>query len=215
MNTIMAAHALPPSPNGEPAEAGIAHFIAEAEPLDSLVTGGFLDRQDGHYVAQELRTPQLRRAMKYSVCLATDPDIGHFYQDDGEADTDWRRRRARTVRDHCSVCPVRAACAELALREGDTAGIRGGLTPERLKRRLAEERLRLDAAVTEDHRAAQKQKERIAAAHEVQRLAAQYLGGSVPADKREKNRLAVTEALQRRDELVAAHRRDAGWTEAA
>jgi WhiB family redox-sensing transcriptional regulator len=113
------------------------------------------------------------------------------------------------------VCPVRAACAELALRDDDTVGIRGGLAPHKLHLRLLAEADRLTAARAQDRRAATEQQARIAAAAEVQRLAGQYVGGSVPADKREKNRLAIDEALQRRDELVAAHRLTAGWTAAA
>jgi hypothetical protein len=186
-------------------EASIAQFVASTDPLDSLVAGGFLDRQDGHHVAQELRTPQLRQAMKYSVCLTADPDVDRFYQEDGESDADWRRRRAQTVRDHCSVCPVRAACAELALREGDTVGIRGGLNPEKLKRRLVMERDRIHQALAEDQRAA----------HELQRLAGQYLGSSGKPQNRQQNLENIRKAEQRRKELVAAHRRAAGWTVAA
>ncbi|MFD0501372.1 WhiB family transcriptional regulator [Streptomyces rhizosphaericus] len=212
---MMAACALPPSPTGEPAEGDIARYIAGTEPIDGLVAGGYLAGDDGDLVAQQLRGPRLRRALTHSVCHAVRPDVNDFYQEDGEPDDEWKQRRARTVRDHCTVCPVRAACAELALRDDDTVGIRGGLVPEELERRLAAESDRVAAARAEDERAASSQQARIAAAAEVQRLAGQYLGGSVPADKREKNRLALTESLQRRDELVAAHRRDAGWTEAA
>ncbi|MEU7075725.1 WhiB family transcriptional regulator [Streptomyces narbonensis] len=196
-------------------ETSIAQFVAATDPLDSLVAAGFLDRQDGHYVAQELRTRQLRQAMKYSVCLATDPDPNHFYQQDEEPDADWHRRGAQTVRDYCSVCPVRAACAELALREGDTDGIRGGLTPEKRMRRLAMERDRLDRALAEDQRAAQEQQARIDAAREVQRLASQYLGSSGKPHNRQQNLENIRQAAQRRQELVASHRRTAGWTVAA
>lgn len=215
MNTMMAAHPPASRPIPGTAEASIAQFVAATDPLDSLVANGFLDRQDGHHVAQELRTPHLRQTMKYSVCLTANPDIGHFYQEDGEPDTDWRRRRAQTVRGHCSVCPVRAACAELALREGDTVGIRGGLAPEKLKRRLVMERDRLDQALAEDQRAAQRQQARIAAAREVQRLAGQYLGTSGKPEKRQENIENIREAARHRDELVADHRRSAGWTVAA
>lgn len=215
MNTMMAAH--PPAPRPVPgtAETGTPRVVATADPLDTLGASGFLDRQDGHYTAQHLRTPQLRQTMKYSVCLTADPDIGHFYQEDEEPDTDWRRRRAQTVRDHCAVCPVRAACAELALREGDTAGIRGGLTPEKLKRRLVMERDRLDQALAQDQHAAQRQQARIAAAREVQRLAGQYLGTSVRPEKRLENIENVREAARHRNALVAVHRHCAGWTAAA
>ncbi|TGB07398.1 WhiB family transcriptional regulator [Streptomyces sp. MZ04] len=212
---MMAAHALPPSPTGEPAEADIARYVAGAESIDGLVAGGYLAGPDGDLVAPQLRAPQLRRALTQSVCHAVRPDVNDFYQEDGEPDDDWKQRRARTVRDHCAVCPVRAACTELALRDDDTVGIRGGLVPEELERRLLAEPDRIAAARAEDEHAASSQQARIDAAAAVQRLAGQYLGGSVPADKREKNRLAITEALQRRDELFADHRRNVGWTEAA
>ncbi|MEU0736197.1 hypothetical protein ABZ509_28480, partial [Streptomyces lavendulocolor] len=101
------------------------------------------------------------------------------------------------------------------LREGDTVGIRGGLTPEKLKRRLVMERDRLDQALAEDQHAAQQQQARIAAAREVQRLAGQYLGTSGKREKRLENMENIREAARRRDELVAAHRRSAGWTVAA
>lgn len=215
MNTMMAARPLASHPIPGTTEASIAQFVAATEALDSLVANGFLDRQDGHYIAQELRTPQLRQTMKYSVCLTADPDIRHFYQEDEEPDSDWRRRRAQTVRDHCSVCPVRAACAELALREGDTVGIRGGLHPEKLKRRRAMERDRLDQALAEDQRAAERQQARIAASREVQRLAGQYLGTSGRPEKRSENIENIRQAARQRDELVTSHRLSAGWTTAA
>ncbi|MEU5137028.1 WhiB family transcriptional regulator [Streptomyces californicus] len=196
-------------------EASIAQFVAATEALDNLVTNGFLDRQDGYYVVQELRTPQLRQAMKYSICLTADPDISHFYQEDEEPDGDWHRRRAQTVRDHCLVCPVRVACAELALREGDTIGIRGGLHPEKLKRRLAMERERLDQALAEDQRTSEDQQARMAASREVQRLAGQYLGTSGKPEKRSENIKKIRQAARQRDELVTSHRLSAGWTTAA
>jgi len=214
VNTMMTAPP-PRSRSRGTAEADIAQYVAGTEPVDSLVAGGYLAGHDGRLIAQQLRAPQLRRAVTHSVCHAVRPDVSDFYQEDDESDADWRRRRAGTVRDHCSVCPVRAACAELALRDDDTAGIRGGLAPEKLHLRLLAEADRLTAARAEDGRAATQQQARIAAAREVQRLAGQYVGGSIPADRREKNRLAIAEARQQRDELVDAHRRNTGWTAAA
>lgn len=215
MNTMMAAHPVPPSRANETAEADIAQYVAGTEPIDSLVTDGYLTGSDGNLVAQQLRAPQLRRALIHSVCHAARPDVNDFYQEDDEPDADWHQRRARTVRDHCTVCPVRAACAELALRDDDTIGIRGGLAPEELDRQLRAESDRLAGARAEDERVVQERQARLAAAAEVQRLARQYCGGSVSANRREKNHLEIAEALRRRNELVAAHRRAAGWTKAA
>ncbi len=214
MNTMMAAHP-PARTRAHGTEDDIAQYVADTEPLDNLVAGGYLAGHDGRIVAQQLRAPQLHRAVTHSVCHTVKPDVDNFYQDDGEPDTDWHRRRTRTVRDHCTVCPVRAACAELALRNDDTVGIRGGLAPEKLHRRLLAEATRLERARAEDERAAREQQARIAAAAEVQRLAGQYMGTSVPTRRREQNHQQISEAVQRRDELLAARRRAAGWAEAA
>ncbi|MCX4792588.1 WhiB family transcriptional regulator [Streptomyces sp. NBC_01221] len=197
------------------AEDDIAQYVASTEPIDNLVASGYLAGHDGRLIAQQLRAPQLHQAVTHSVCHAVKPDVDNFYQEDGEPDSDWHRRRTRTVRDHCTVCPVRAACAELALRDDDTVGIRGGLAPEKLHRRLLTEATRLDRARSEDQRAAQEQQARIAAAAEVQRLAGQYIGTSVPTRRREQNHQQISEAVQRRDELFAARRRAASWAEAA
>ncbi|MFD6968780.1 WhiB family transcriptional regulator [Streptomyces sp. NPDC059949] len=215
MKTMMAAHPPARARVHGMAEDDIAQYVADTEPLDTLVAGGYLAGHDGRLVAQQLRTPQLHQAVTHSVCHTVKPDVDNFYQEEDEPDADWHRRRTRTVRDHCTVCPVRAACAELALRNDDTVGIRGGLAPEKLRRRLLAEAPRLERARADDERAAQEQQARIAAAAEVQRLAGQYMGTSVPTHRREQNHQQISEAVQRRDELLAARRRAAGWAEAA
>lgn len=215
MNTMIAAHPPTRTRAHGMAEDDIAQYVASTEPIDNLVAGGYLAGHDGRLVAQQLRAPQLHQAVTHSVCHTVKPDVDHFYQEDGEPDADWHRRRTRTVRDHCTLCPVRAACAELALRDDDTVGIRGGLAPEKLHRRLLAETTRLNRARSEDQRAAQEQQARITAAGEVQRLAGQYIGTSVPTHRREQNHQQISEAVQRRDELFAARRRAAGGAEAA
>ncbi|WP_424892394.1 WhiB family transcriptional regulator [Streptomyces sp. XH2] len=215
MNTMMAARPPARSRNSQPSEDGIAQYLAATETIDNLVADGYLVRHDGRLIARQLRAPQLRQALTYSVCHTARPDVDDFYQADGEPDTDWSRRCAATARSHCSACPVRAACAELALRDSDTDGIRGGLTPEKLQTRLLAEAHELARARAEDQRAAREQQARIAAAVEVQHLARQYLGGSIPANKREENRTAIATAVRRRDELLEAHRLATGWTQAA
>lgn len=215
MNAMVSARPTARAQLPDQGETNIAQYVASAETIDALAAGGYLVGRDGHFIARELRAPQLRRALMRSVCYAIRPDVYAFYQEDGEPAADWRRRRTRTVRSHCSVCPVRAACAELALRDGDTQGVRGGLAPEKLQRRLLKEAPRLEQARTWDQSAALRRQKRIEAAAEVQRLARQYLAGSVRADKREKNRKAIGEAVRRRDQLIAEHRLAAGWTEAA
>lgn len=215
MNTMMAAH--PPAPAGarELTEDGIAQYLADTESIDGLVAGGYLAGHDGRLIAEQLRAPQLERALTHSVCHAVQPDVDNFYQEDGEPDAGWQQRRARTVRDHCTVCPVRAACAELALRHDDTVGVRGGLAPEELTSRLVAETTRLERARAEDERAVEEQHARIAAGAELQRLSGQYLGTSGKPEKRRENIENIREAARKRDELIAAHRRAAGWTVAA
>nr|AHE39247.1 Hypothetical protein pFRL4_14c [Streptomyces sp. F2] len=215
MNTMMAAHPPTPARPRVTTEDGVAAYIAETVPVDSLVAGGYLAGHDGRLIAQQLRAPQLRRAMAHSVCHTVQPDVDNFYQEDGEPDTDWQQRRTRTVRDHCTVCPVRAACAELALRDEDTVGVRGGLAPEKLDRRLTAETTRLERARAADEQAGEQQRARIAAGAELQRLAGQYLGTSGKPEKRLENIENIRAAARHRDELVAAHRLSAGWTAAA
>ncbi|MFF4534045.1 WhiB family transcriptional regulator [Streptomyces sp. NPDC001407] len=215
MNTMMAAQPPVRSRNSQPGEESIAQYIASSESIDQLVADGYLVRHDGRLIARQLRAPQLRQALTHSMCHTARPDVDDFYQADGESDTDWSRRRAGTVRSNCSACPVRAACAELALRDDDTEGLRGGLTPEKLRTRLQAEAAGLDQARAEDQRAAREQQARIAAAVEVQHLARQYLGGSIPPKKREANHAAIATAARRRDELFATHRLATGWTQAA
>lgn len=215
MNTMMAAHATTPAHPRVLTENDVAAYIAESLPVDSLVAQGYLANHDGRLIAQQMRAPQLRRAMAHSVCHTVQPNVDNFYQEDGEPDEDWEQRRTRTTRDYCAVCPVRAACAELALRDDDTAGVRGGLAPEKLDRRLAAETTRLERARAADDQAGEEQRARIAAGAELQRLAGQYLGTSGTPEKRRENINSIREAARHRDELVAAHRHSAGWTAAA
>ncbi|MEU9255732.1 WhiB family transcriptional regulator [Streptomyces sp. NPDC048270] len=218
MNSMMAGPPAPADARSAPEgtdEAGIALYLAQAAPIATLAADGYLAGRDGNLIARQLRRPQLNQALGHSVCHAVAPAPDNFYQRDEEPDGDWRRRRAPTIRDHCAVCPVRAVCAERALRDDDPYGVRGGLTQQKLALRLKAEHQRLTAARTEDTRAARDQTKRIKAAAEVQDIAQQYVGSSVPAGKRAANTAATLAAVQRRDILRRAHRADAGWTDAA
>ncbi|MFF2378351.1 WhiB family transcriptional regulator [Streptomyces xiamenensis] len=209
MNSTRADNPPPEKRYRESGEADIAQHIASTETVDDLAADEYLTGTD--LIARQMRAPLLRRALTHSVCHAVTPDVDHFFQQDDEPDAQWRLRSARTVRDHCTVCPVRPACAELALRSEDTTGIRGGLIPEELDRRLRREADTLTAARAADERAARAQQERLTASVRVQQLVGQYIGGSVHKDKRERNRLQTTEARRCRDELYTAHRLTAGW----
>ncbi|WP_030230741.1 WhiB family transcriptional regulator [Streptomyces sp. NRRL S-350] len=219
MNSIMMAgqpaHAETRSAANGTDEADIALYLAQADPIDVLAAGGYLAGRDGNLIARELRRPQLRKALEHSVCHTVAPDPDHFYQGDEEPDATWRRRRAATIRDHCSVCPVRAVCAELALRDDDPHGVRGGLSQQKLTVRLKTEHERLASARAEDTRSALAQSDRIQAGADVQRIAQQYTGNSIPANRRAENTAAILAAVQHRDNLRRTHRAAAGWTEAA
>ncbi|MFJ8855667.1 WhiB family transcriptional regulator [Streptomyces sp. NPDC102437] len=63
-------------------------------------------------------------------CYGLDPN--EFFRGDGESLITWQARRAEAIR-ICTSCPVRAACEELALRDGDGNSrvddmVRGGLS---------------------------------------------------------------------------------------
>ncbi|MCX5216185.1 WhiB family transcriptional regulator [Kitasatospora sp. NBC_00240] len=200
-------------PLDETTATQIADYVAK-DPVDDLIAAGYLAGHDGNLVARQLRRPQLLQALEHSVCNAVEPDLNDFYREDLEPAVDWHGRRTQTVRDHCAVCPVRAACTELALRDRDRHGIRGGLPEEKLAIRLKTDADRLEAARDADTRAARTQAERVKAAVDVQRIAIMHLG-SAPAATRAANNAAVRAAVQRRHELLTQHRLETGWAAAA
>jgi WhiB family redox-sensing transcriptional regulator len=103
--------------------------------------------------ARQARRAVLQAAVDTAaVCTSADPDL--FFRADNEPQITWQARRSQAQR-LCSVCPVRAACEELALRDGDGhAGVddmvRGGLTGPELAAVRADHRERLAAAVDAD-----------------------------------------------------------------
>ncbi|MER6241514.1 WhiB family transcriptional regulator, partial [Streptomyces clavifer] len=83
---------------------------------------------------------------------APDPDL--FFRADGERQITWQARRAEATR-LCTGCPVRAACEELALRDGDGRSdademVRAGLTGPELAAVRSAHTVRLAAAVDAD-----------------------------------------------------------------
>ncbi|MEU0112021.1 WhiB family transcriptional regulator [Streptomyces sp. NPDC006251] len=200
---------------GQTAEGDIASFLARTESVGALAQDGYLAGHDGRAIAQRLRRPELVQALAFSVCHSARPDTDRFYQDDEEEVADWRRRRAQTIRDHCAVCPVRAACAELALRDEDVYGVRGGLPEEKLAVRLATDAKRLEQARTDDGRAEQLRSERLEAEREVRRLALMHTSLRASQATRDENNAEVRAAVQERDAKKTAHRLAAGWAVAA
>ncbi|MGW3747088.1 WhiB family transcriptional regulator [Streptomyces sp. NPDC005146] len=82
-------------------------------------------------------------------CATADPDL--WFRSDGEPQITWQARRAEAIR-VCTGCPVRAACEELALRDGDGNHrvddmVRGGLSGTQLAAARTAEADRLTAAV--------------------------------------------------------------------
>ncbi|WP_406409513.1 WhiB family transcriptional regulator [Streptomyces sp. NBC_01643] len=85
-------------------------------------------------------------------CATADPDL--FFRADGEPQITWQARRAEAIR-VCNGCPVRAACQELALRNGDGNHrvddmVRGGLSGTELAAARTAQANRLTAAVDAD-----------------------------------------------------------------
>ncbi|MFI6728733.1 WhiB family transcriptional regulator [Streptomyces atratus] len=85
-------------------------------------------------------------------CTGMDPDL--WFRGDNEAQITWQARRAGAIR-FCTGCPVRAACAELALRDGDGNTrvddmVRGGLSGRELAAARTAQAGRLTAAAAAD-----------------------------------------------------------------
>ncbi|MEV2264542.1 WhiB family transcriptional regulator [Streptomyces anulatus] len=87
-----------------------------------------------------------------SRCTDLDPEA--YFRGDDESDTDWQPRRDNAIR-ICNGCPVRAACEELALRDGDGEPdaddmVRAGLTGPVLASVRDHQAVRLAVAVDHD-----------------------------------------------------------------
>lgn len=85
-------------------------------------------------------------------CANADPD--HWFRADDEPDADWQTRRT-TAQRLCAGCPARAACEELALRNGDGEPdtdelVRAGYTGPELAAIRTHQEQRLAAAVAAD-----------------------------------------------------------------
>ncbi|WP_327270782.1 WhiB family transcriptional regulator (plasmid) [Streptomyces sp. NBC_01218] len=85
-------------------------------------------------------------------CATADPDL--FFRGDDELDTDWQARRSEAIR-ICTGCPMRAACEELALRNGEGEAdtdelVRAGLTGPELAAARDRQAVRLAAATAAD-----------------------------------------------------------------
>ncbi|WP_432095670.1 WhiB family transcriptional regulator [Streptomyces sp. bgisy100] len=103
--------------------------------------------------AQAQRRGALQSAVDAAaLCTTGDPDA--FFRADRESAFDWQVRR-ESARRVCAGCPALAACAELALRDGDGRAteddmVRGGLSGPELAARRVLDANRLAAAVKAD-----------------------------------------------------------------
>ncbi|MFJ1847070.1 WhiB family transcriptional regulator [Streptomyces sp. NPDC088146] len=103
--------------------------------------------------ARHTRRAVLQAALDASArCTNMDPDM--WFRADDESDADWQTRRT-TAQRICAGCPARAACEELALRNGDGEPdademIRAGYTGPELAAIRTHQEQRLAAAVAAD-----------------------------------------------------------------
>ncbi|WP_327372308.1 WhiB family transcriptional regulator [Streptomyces sp. NBC_01217] len=103
--------------------------------------------------ARHTRRAVLQAAVDASArCAAADPD--QWFREDNEPQMTWQARRAEAIR-VCTGCPARAACEELALRNGDGNSrvddmVRGGLSGTELAAVRTAQAERLAAAVDAD-----------------------------------------------------------------
>ncbi|MGW2841853.1 WhiB family transcriptional regulator [Streptomyces sp. NPDC001493] len=103
--------------------------------------------------ARHTRRAVLQAAVDASAECAT-VDLDLFFREDGEPYIEWQARRAEVVR-VCVGCPARAACTELALRDGDGRPdrddmVRAGLTGPELADLRDRQAVRLAAATAVD-----------------------------------------------------------------
>ncbi|WP_229886931.1 WhiB family transcriptional regulator [Streptomyces subrutilus] len=105
--------------------------------------------------ARRMRRPVLQADIDAGARCARpgfDPDF--FFRADGEPPATWQAQRAAAVR-FCHGCPVRAACEELALRDGDGNPrvddlVRGGRSGHELVALRGVQAERLAAAISAD-----------------------------------------------------------------
>ncbi|MFD5473368.1 WhiB family transcriptional regulator [Streptomyces sp. NPDC127105] len=104
--------------------------------------------------ARQSRRAVLQAAVDTAAVCTTLLAPDAFFRTDGEPQITWQARRTGAIR-VCTGCPVRAACEELALRDGDGRAdvddmVRGGLTGPELAAARARQADRLAAAIDAD-----------------------------------------------------------------
>ncbi|MFJ3106547.1 WhiB family transcriptional regulator [Streptomyces sp. NPDC086835] len=154
-----------------------------------------------------------------AVCTGADPDL--FFRGDREPQITWQARRSYAQR-LCSACPVRAACEELALRDGDGRPdvddmVRGGLTGPELAAVRADQGRRVAGAVDADRDVEGRRLDELAV--ELRRAAVKNpdkAGGHRAQDRAQAAQNAEVRSLVARIRQIRTARRvRAGWEAAA
>ncbi|WP_333732556.1 WhiB family transcriptional regulator [Streptomyces sp. IBSBF 3010] len=154
-------------------------------------------------------------------CTDNDPDI--WFRADREPADEWQARRTEAIR-LCTGCPVRAACEELALRDGDGRAdaddmVRAGLTGPELVAVRTIQAVRLAAANAADRDTEQRELNDLVV--QVQREVVSTLdrtveGVRVPIARAQAEQNVLVHMLMGRiREIRTARRARTGWEVAA
>ncbi|MEV5672813.1 WhiB family transcriptional regulator [Streptomyces sp. NPDC052503] len=159
----------------------------------------------------------------HARCHSADIDVDLFFRGDGEHQSTWQVRRTEALR-LCAGCPVRAACEELALRDGEGRAdrddmVRGGRTGAGLATARTAQAVRLAAAVDADRDTEGRLLDRltaelsVAATADTDRTAQ---GRRVPpAQVQERQNVRVRALAAQIGQIRTARRARAGWGVAA
>ncbi|MGW5353399.1 hypothetical protein ACWERV_23170 [Streptomyces sp. NPDC004031] len=169
---------------------------------------------------QEQRLPQLLDAtLAGALCASTAPGIpaaADWYRGDDEPAVEWEFRR-KDLLSVCEACPVRAACEESALRQGEGSQrryedmVRGGRTGPELYQARQDQAGRLAVARTEDARAAREEKELHRLTVQLRLLTLKH------RDSRSDSHVSskIRETARELRAIRAARRSRSGWSNAA
>ncbi|WP_405546597.1 WhiB family transcriptional regulator (plasmid) [Streptomyces goshikiensis] len=172
--------------------------------------------------ARQMRRPVLQAAIDAGArCTKVDPDL--FFRADGEPPATWQAQRAVAIR-FCHGCPVRTACEELALRDGDGNSrvddmVRGGRSGYELVALRELQAQRLAAAITADEASGQKWKKLIGLAVELsgeaRRMPTRSGGMPHQAELQRRQNQRITKLAAKIAVVRAARRARTGWEVAA
>ncbi|MFF8423133.1 WhiB family transcriptional regulator [Streptomyces sp. NPDC015680] len=172
--------------------------------------------------ARHTRRAVLQAALDAGArCNGMDPD--RWFRADDESDADWQTRRT-TAQRTCAGCPVRAACEELALRNGDGEPdtdemIHAGYTGPELAAIRTHQEQRLAAAVAADQDTDGRQLRDLTVLVQAEVISSpdKREGGSrlSPARVQAEQNQLVRMLTARTNEIRTARRARAGWGVAA